>query len=110
VNDLASKDDPRILAWMKEAVTDLRWSVHLIETIFDPQTVILCGGAPEALASRLVAAMQPLLPSIADRRNRSTPRFQLGMTDPWAVALGAAAEPISRAFDPRFAAILKDSL
>jgi hypothetical protein len=29
------------------------------------------------------------------------------MTDPWAVALGAAAEPISRAFDPRFSAILK---
>jgi hypothetical protein len=29
------------------------------------------------------------------------------MTDPWSVALGAAAEPISRAFDPRFSAILK---
>jgi hypothetical protein len=32
------------------------------------------------------------------------------MTDPWAVALGAAADPISRAFDPSFAAILKGSL
>jgi hypothetical protein len=84
--------------------------VHLIETIFDPQTVILCGGAPEALATRLIAAMQPLLPSNADRRTRHLPRLQLGITDPWSVALGAAAEPISRAFDPRFSAILKDSL
>ena len=81
--------------------------MHLIETIFDPQTVILCGGAPEALARRLLEAMHPLLPSIADRPDRILPRLQLGMTDPWSVALGAAAEPISRAFDPRFSAILK---
>ncbi len=49
----------------------------------------------------------PLLPSIADRRDRSLPRLQIGFTDPWAVAIGAAAEPISRTFDPRFSAILK---
>jgi predicted NBD/HSP70 family sugar kinase len=107
VNELASTDDPRIQLWLDEAAMDLRWSVHLIETVFDPQTVILCGGAPEALARRLMAAIEPLLPSIAERANRAVARFQLGMTDPWAVALGAAAEPISRAFDPRFSAILK---
>lgn len=59
------------------------------------------------LARRLIEAMQPLLPSIAERRDRPLPRLQLGMTDPWSVALGAAAEPISRAFDPRFSALLK---
>lgn len=110
VNELASTDDPRVQLWLDEAVMDLRWSVHLIETVFDPQTVILCGGAPEALAFRLMAAMEPLVPSVAQRSNRSVPRFQLGMTDPWAVALGAAAEPISRAFDPRFSAILKQAI
>lgn len=107
VTALASTDDPKVVAWIKAAAEDLRWGVHLIETIFDPQTVILCGGAPSVLASRLIEAMQPLLPSIADRRSRTLPRLQLGMTDPWSVALGAAAEPISRAFDPRFSAILK---
>ena len=81
--------------------------MHLIETVFDPQTVILCGGAPAALATRLIDAMQPLLPSNADRADRPLPRLQLGMTDPWAVARGAAAEPIGHAFDPRFSAILK---
>ncbi|MEZ2126814.1 MULTISPECIES: ROK family transcriptional regulator [unclassified Sinorhizobium] len=110
VSQFASAGDPKILAWIEAAASDLRWSVHLIETIFDPQTVILCGGAPEALVSRLITAMQPLLPSIAERPDRVLPRLQLGMTDPWSVALGAAAEPISSAFDPRFSAILKESL
>ncbi|MDX8438524.1 ROK family transcriptional regulator [Mesorhizobium australafricanum] len=104
---LALAQDPRVMAWVERAASDLRWSVHLIETIFDPQTVILTSSAPEALARLLVQAMHPLLPSIADRPARRLPRLQLGTTDPWAIAVGAAAEPISRAFDPRFSAILK---
>lgn len=104
---LALAEDPKVMVWIKGAAHDLRWSVHLIETIFDPQTVILTSGAPETLARRLLEAMQPLLPSIADRPGRLLPRLQLGITDPWSIALGAAAEPISRAFDPRFSAILK---
>ncbi|MEP6564181.1 MAG: ROK family transcriptional regulator [Mesorhizobium sp.] len=107
MNALAMAEDPKIMAWIEGAAHDLRWSVHLIETIFDPQTVILTSGAPEALARRLLEAMHPLLPSIADRPGRLLPRLQLGITDPWSIALGAAAEPISRAFDPRFSAILK---
>ncbi len=107
IDKRAAAGDPDILAWIERAAVDLRWSMQLIETIFDPQTVILCGGAPVALATRLIAAMQPLLPSNADRPDRLLPRLQLGMTDPWAVARGAAAEPIGHAFDPRFQAILK---
>ena len=110
INDLASRGDPGIDSWIETAAADLRWSIHLIETVFDPQTVILCGSAPEALVNRLIAAIGPLLPSIAERRGRTLPRLQPGMADPWSVALGAAAGPISRAFDPHFAAILKDSL
>lgn len=107
VSALALAKDPALLAWVKAAAQDLRWSVHLIETVFDPQTVILTSGAPEALARLLLQAMHPLLPSIAARPDRALPRLQLGITDPWSIALGAAAEPISRAFDPRFSAILK---
>ncbi|MGV1761649.1 ROK family transcriptional regulator [Rhizobium sp. A22-96] len=107
IDKRAAAADPEILAWIEKAAIDLRWSVHLIETVFDPQTVILCGGAPAALATRLIDAMQPLLPSNADHKGRLLPRLQLGMTDPWAVARGAAVEPIGHAFDPRFSAILK---
>ncbi|MGO4436251.1 ROK family transcriptional regulator [Rhizobium sp. RAF56] len=99
--------DPMLMSWIGSAATDLRWSVQLIETIFDPESVILCGTAPEPLARLLIEAMHPLLPSIAEHRDRRAPRLQLGMSDPWASALGAAAEPISRTFDPRFSAILK---
>ena len=53
------------MGWIEDAASDLRWSVHLIETIFDPQTVILTSGAPEPLARCLLRAMHPLLPSIA---------------------------------------------
>lgn len=107
LNTLVSNDDPAVASWIDTAADELRWGVQLIETIFDPQTVILCSSAPEALTRRIYDAIHPLLPSIADRRGRALPRLQLGMTDPWSVALGAAAEPISRAFDPRFSAILK---
>jgi len=110
ISDLASRNDQSIRSWIDAAAADLRWSIHLIETVFDPQTVILCGSAPEALVSRLIAAIGPLLPSIAERHGRTLPRLQPGMADPWSVALGAATGPISRAFDPHFAAILKDSL
>jgi predicted NBD/HSP70 family sugar kinase len=107
LDELASAGDARILAWIEAAAPDLRWSVHLVETIFDPQTVILASGAPQSLARRLFEAMQPLIPSIADRPGRTLPRLQLGIADPWAIALGAAAEPISRTFDPNFSAMLK---
>jgi predicted NBD/HSP70 family sugar kinase len=107
IGALAAAEDAKVMGWIEGAAHDLRWSVHLIETIFDPQTVILTSGAPEALAGRLLQAIHPLLPSIADRPGRRLPRLQLGITDPWAIAVGAAAEPISRAFDPRFSAILK---
>lgn len=107
VSALALAEDPALLAWVNAAAQDLRWSVQLIETVFDPQTVILTSGAPEALARLILQAMHPLLPSIAARPGRAFPRLQLGITDPWSIALGAAAEPISRAFDPRFSAILK---
>lgn len=107
LNMLVGNDDPAITSWIDAAAEELRWGVQLIETIFDPQTVILCSSGPETLTRRLFDAIHPLLPSNANRPGRSVPRLQLGMTDSWSVALGAAAEPISRAFDPRFSAILK---
>ena len=109
VERLAATDDPRIRGWLEGAATDLRQAVHMIETVFDPQTVILTGSAPQALAERLFSAIFPLLPSSAERPGRTVPRFRLGTMDPWAVALGAAADPIRRAFDPVFSAILKEA-
>lgn len=104
---MSAANDPRLEAWLEAAAADLRWSIHLVETIFDPDTVIISSSAPEPLTNRLFEAMQPLIPSISDRPNRTQPRLKLGIIDPWSIALGAAAEPISGEFDPRFSAMLK---
>ena len=76
---------------------------------WDLQTAMrwLTGSLNGASQTKMVPLLILLLPSIAERRTRALPRLQLGFTDPWAVAIGAAAEPISRTFDPRFSAILK---
>ena len=108
VTDAVVSGGPEVERWIDNAADRLRRTVQMLESIFDPQTTILCGGAPKALIDRLIERMGPLMPSIADRALRyPEPRLQAGLADPWSVALGAAAEPIARAFDPRFSAILK---
>lgn len=108
VTDAVIKGGPVVESWIANAAERLRRTVQMLESIFDPQTTILCGGAPKALIDSLIQRMEPVMPSIADRASRyPEPRLQAGLADPWSVALGAAAEPIARAFDPRFSAILK---
>ncbi|SDO86666.1 Sugar kinase of the NBD/HSP70 family, may contain an N-terminal HTH domain [Phyllobacterium sp. YR620] len=110
VSDALQKGSPQIEAWIADVAQRLRRAIQALESIFDPQTIILCGGAPRRLIDRLVKEIGPLLPSIADRASRfPEARLQAGLADPWSVALGAAAEPIARTFDPRFSAILKST-
>ena len=99
---LVTTGDPAMASWIDAAAAELRWGVQIIETIFDPQTVILCSTGPEALTRKLLEAIHPLLPSNANRPGRAIPRLQLGMTDPWSVALGAAAETDQPRLRPAF--------
>lgn len=94
--------------WLDRAAPRLGWAVQILESLFDPQTVVLGGAAPPALMQALIDRMMPLAPTIADRPGRALPRLTLGRADLWMVARGAAAEPIARAFDPRFSAVQKD--
>jgi predicted NBD/HSP70 family sugar kinase len=108
VTNAIERGGPKVEQWIENVAQQLRGTVQMLESVFDPQTIILCGGAPRLLIDRLVEKIQPLLPSIADRASRyPVARLQAGLADPWSAALGAAAEPITRAFDPRFSAILK---
>ena len=102
-------DDPRLERWVSVAAQQLRRTVQIVESLFDPETVLLGGEAPIGLLRQLYDKMLPLLPSVSDRPNRTRPRLALGTADRWAVAVGAATEPISREFDPRFSAILKSA-
>jgi len=99
--------DPRIQEWIGRVAPRLRQAVQIIESMFDPDTIIFGGEVPKDLLERLIPALHPLFPSVADRAARPLPRLMTGDADRWAVALGAASEPISREFDPRLAAMLK---
>lgn len=101
------RNDARIAEWIGRVAPRFRQAVQIVESIFDPDTIVFGGEVPKALLERLIPALEPLFPSVADRPGRQLPRLMAGDADRWAVALGAAAEPISREFDPRLAAMLK---
>jgi len=103
---IRKRDEPALAQWIGMAAGRLRATVHLVETLFDPEAILLGGQFSEPLLARLGAAMEPLLPSLADRPGRTHPRIIIGTAGPWAVAIGAATEPIARTWAPRFQALL----
>jgi predicted NBD/HSP70 family sugar kinase len=104
---LCDAGDKRIGPWIAQAVRHLRHAVQTLESLFDPETIIIGGQMPPGILAGLVASLEPLLPSVAHRRERAHPRLTVGATGLWSAALGAAMQPISRTFDPQFGAILK---
>ncbi|MDR6294037.1 MULTISPECIES: ROK family transcriptional regulator [Inquilinus] len=99
-------ESPALADWIAMAADRLRVAVHLLETLFDPETILLGGQLSEPFLERIAAAMTPLLPSLSHRPGRTRPRLIIGTAGPWAVAIGAATEPIARTYAPRFQALL----
>jgi predicted NBD/HSP70 family sugar kinase len=107
LQSLFEADDKRIRPWIAQAVRHLRHAVQTLESLFDPETIVIGGQMPPGVLASMVSSLEPLLPSVAHRRERQRPRLTLGATGLWSAALGAAMQPISRTFDPQFTAILK---
>ncbi len=107
IDSAVASPTPALCDWVDGATHQLRWMIHLLESLFDPQTIILCGSAPRSLIDIFIARLEPLLPSLSDRPGRVLPRLLAGQSNQWAVAQGAAAEPIARYSEPRYATILK---
>ena len=83
VTDAVVRGGPKVEQWIDNVAQRLRRTVQALESIFDPQTIILCGGAPRVLIDRLVAQIEPLLPSIAERASRyPEARLQAGSPIP----------------------------
>lgn len=91
---------PEIGHWLDEASHQLSWAVDLIGHLVDPECVILGGQMPVALLQLLMARLDRLRPD-------SRPVLIEGSVNPFSVAAGAAADPIARAFDPSFSAMMK---
>lgn len=104
---LSDRRDKKLQQWAKQAGTHLKQAMQIVEAMFDPQTVVLGGQLPVALLADIASHMEPFFPSVSARHDRERPRLTLGSADLWAVAQGAAMEPIARTFDPQFRAIFK---
>ncbi|MFC7704458.1 ROK family protein [Plastorhodobacter daqingensis] len=97
---MQASDDPDLAAWLDEAAVHLSPMIVMLENILDPETVILDGALPDAIIDALIERLS-LGTSVANRRNRATPRVIRGRTGQMTAALGAAALPFSDALTPR---------
>jgi predicted NBD/HSP70 family sugar kinase len=107
---LSDRSDKGLQQWARQAGRHLRQAMQIAEALFDPQTIVLGGQVPAALLRDIASHIEPFLPSVSARRDRERPRLTLGSADLWAVAQGAAMEPIARTFDPQFRAIFKSTV
>jgi len=97
---------PEVRNWVRESARHLAWAVDLVECLVDPEGVVIAGQMPDALLDALHAAIlteQDAWP----RRAPLRPRPLRGSAGPFSVAVGAAADPIARAFDPSLSAMTK---
>ncbi|MBL8905467.1 MAG: ROK family protein [Rhizobiales bacterium] len=95
-------------AWLAEAAPLLRVAIATVENLFDPETIILGGLAPEPVLKDLIAAASPLYNSVAGRRDRTQPRLMLSAQGEDSVLRGAAALAVSGLLSPRFGAMFVD--
>jgi len=99
---------PVFEAWLAEAAPLLRRAVVVVENLFDPQTILIGGLAPDALIERLLAAAGPLPPSVAERSGRVAPRLTLTRGGGDAVLRGAAALAVSGLLSPRLGTLFRE--
>ena len=93
--------DRTLSRWISDAAPYIAQLVLMLENILDPETIILGGRLPDDVIDALIAALEPLPPSIASRADRSQPRVRRGQTGQLTAALGAAALPLFETVTPR---------
>ena len=102
---LNAQNDAVLDEWISIAAPALAQAVHMIENLFDPETVILGGALPEGIVDRLIARMALPENSVSNRPGRAHPRLTRGECGRLTATLGAAALILNRAFSPQFAAL-----
>lgn len=104
MSEFASRLDashPAIQAWIENAVEPLRNAINAVENLFDPQTIMIGGNAPDWLIDTFMARVEPLLPSVG-RIERAMPRIMRSGLGPDAVARGAAVLPLLGTLNPHY--------
>lgn len=93
--------DPDIQPWIEEGVEPLRNAINAVENLFDPQTIMIGGNAPDWLINIFMERVEPLLPSVG-RIQRTLPRIMRSGLGPDAVARGAAVLPLLATLNPQY--------
>ncbi len=104
---LLAQGDRRIRRWVDSVIPQMRRAVNILESMLDPDAIVLGGFLPLPILKMLYEGLEPLPPSVGARRARSAPRLLLGAAGRETSALGAAALPIFDEINPHFDVLLK---
>lgn len=88
--------------WVREIAPVFRNAIRTIENLFDPETVVLGGLAPQSLIEHLATLAGGLNNSISARANRSQPRVVVASDCQHSALRGAAALAVFGVLSPRF--------
>jgi len=100
IERLHQQHNPQIHQWLSEAGPALSYAIHVIENLFDPESVVLGGALPDCLLTALINSLHLSDRSVANRNNRPHPRLMQGRSGRNTAALGGAALVINRTFTP----------
>jgi predicted NBD/HSP70 family sugar kinase len=95
--------------WVAEIAPIFRNAVRTIENLFDPETVVLGGLAPQALIEQLATLGEGLTNSIAARTSRQHPRVVVASDCQHSALRGAAALAVFGVLSPRFGQMFETS-
>ncbi|MBS7696541.1 MULTISPECIES: ROK family transcriptional regulator [unclassified Chelatococcus] len=109
LSEAAAEDDARLFAappdivadWRQSAARYLRMAIATVESLFDPETVVVGGPLPPLELKALIAALDPLLPTVSLRKDRVQPRVMMGSAGRASPALGGATLPLFRGLTPQ---------
>ncbi|WP_110685049.1 ROK family transcriptional regulator [Salinicola aestuarinus] len=93
--------------WLEEAMPAMRQAISILESLFDPQSIVISGLLPERLLGELLEGLAPLHHSISQRAERALPRVQAGTAGLDSVALGAGALVVLSQITPQYSTLLK---
>lgn len=106
VDDIAQlglDENPHLERWLNDAAPALSHAIHIVENLFDPETVVLGGALPDSVLRGLIDRLCLADLSIAARENRLIPRVIAGKSGPLSAAQGGAALVINKLFTPQLA-------
>lgn len=108
VEQCFAQGDPRIHGWLEQAMPRLRQAVNILESVLDPETIILGGIVPQSVLDAIDDAMCPLFGSISgDGRETHVNRVLVGTSGPETTARGAAALAVYARIGPCMDMLLK---